>query len=77
VGEKTWVYWVGLIIVALAIVGFAGGVFSLVLPMPRLHFRTEAIAGLAPTIMRFVALRLIGSAVFLVTGIYMMMKGKT
>lgn len=73
---KTWVFWVGLLIVALAIIGFIGGVLGLIAPMPRYHFRTEEFANFAPIAFRATSMRLIGSAVFLVIGVYMMLKGK-
>ena len=75
--NKTWVYWVGLIIVAFAITGLIGGAFSIITPMTRLPFKRCAVGAMpiGYLILHRVAIRFIGSAIFLITGVYMMIKG--
>jgi len=74
--EKTWVYWVGLMIVAVAIIGLVAGVAGLAPPVPRFHVRTGPAIGFLHIALRFAAVRIIGSLVLLATGAYMMISGK-
>jgi len=76
--EKTWVYWVGLIIVAFAVVGIIGGLTGLIAPIPRFpHLRPRAAVDLILVVHRVAAMKLVGAIVFLVAGVYMMIKGKS
>ena len=70
--EKTWVYWLGLLIVAFAVTGFIRGVTALAFPWAPLKMEATRFAGIAT---RIAITRLLGSAVFLVVGAYMMMSG--
>jgi len=74
--EKTWVYWVGLIIVAFAVVGIIGGLTDLIAPIPRFpHLRPGTAVDII--LIRVAAMKLVGAIVFLVAGVYMMIKGKS
>jgi len=77
VSEKTWVYWVGLIIVAFAVVGIIGGLTGLIAPIPRFpHLRSWA-PPVDLMLIRVAAMKLVGATVFLVVGVYMMIRGKS
>ena len=71
--EKTWVYWLGLLIVAFSIVSLIGGVSALAFPWTPVKAGPTHFASMAT---RFAITRLLGSLVFLAVGVYMMMSGR-
>ena len=74
--EKTWVYWVGLLIVAFSIVGLIHGVAILALPTNWIPQMAHA-ARLVAVATRMALVRLIASLIFLGVGVYMMKSGRT
>jgi hypothetical protein len=73
--EKTWVYWIGLLIVAFSIIGLVQGLAVLALPMNWMPQMVHATR-LAVLATRVGLVRLIGSLIFLGVGVYMMKSGR-
>jgi len=71
--EKTWVYWLGLLIMALSIVGLIGEVSALVLPGIPARAEAARVAGMWT---RFAITRLPELLGLLAVGIYMMISGR-
>jgi len=73
--EKTWVYWIGLLIVAFSIVGLIRGFVALAMPMNWVPPMAHA-ARLVALATRLALVRLIGALIFLGVGVYMMKSGR-
>ena len=65
-GEKTFVFWIGLILLALASVGLFGTFWMVAVVMYPAN-RMEFLKGLVPSI--------VGGVVFVLIGLYMMASG--
>jgi hypothetical protein len=72
--EKTWVYWVGLIIVALSIIGLIHGFAVMALPVVLVHHMARGVRW-GSVLVGMGVLRLVASVVFLGVGMYMMKNG--
>jgi hypothetical protein len=72
--EKTWVYWLGLLIVAFSIAGLVRG-FAVLSIAPHLASGMANVARLATFAPIIAVGRMIGACVFLAVGVYMMRSG--
>jgi len=72
--EKTWVYWAGLVIVALSIIGLIHGFAVMALPAALIPHMARA-ARWGALLVGMGIVRLLASLVFLGVGIYMMKSG--
>ncbi len=76
--QKTWVYWVGLVIFGAALVMLFGSAWRLAVPLsiPSGQQATEGMRRMADMGMRVIPPRIFGSLVFLGIGAYMIKEGK-
>lgn len=77
--QKTWVFWLGLLVFGVSLAMLIGAVWALAVPVPPRPPSPRTVEGvrrMGDILMRVIPPRIFGSLIFLGIGAYMMREGK-